>query len=131
MYECGGSVFMLGAINGDTLTLFRRGVGGVAELLQIVRGDNAVLCRALATAHSLEEEALAVGGWLEANRLSLDPQKPGEPGHVEPVVLALNGADRSLGELKVTRRTNGPGPVRVGVSDRLLALVPASHSAHR
>ena len=69
---------MLGAISGERLTLFRRGVGGVTERWRTVRGDGAVLGRALAAARSLAAEASAVGGWSQADRLSLNPQKPGQ-----------------------------------------------------
>src|SRR6187402_2775784 len=122
---------MLGAISGDRLTLFRRGVGGVTEQWRTVRGDGAVVQRAMTTACELAAEASAVGGWGQAHSLSLDTQKPGQPGHVEAVVLGLNGGDRHLGQLEVPSRTDRPGPVRVRVIERPLSIVPTRDGTHR
>src|SRR6187402_1231904 len=121
---------MLGVVSGDRLTLFRRGVDGGTERWRTVRGG-AAIGRALAAAQELSAEASAVGGWGKAHSLSLNPQKPGQPGHVEAVVLTQDGTNGGLGELKVARRADRPGPVRVGVVGRRLSIVPASDGARR
>lgn len=129
-FYVGHKCLMLGAVSGEGVTLFRRGVGGVTERWHTVRGDGAVIARAMATACELAAEASAAGGWSEAHSLSLNPQKPGQAGHVEPVVLGLNGADGDLGQLEVSSRTDRPGPVRVRVVARPVAVVPTGHGAN-